>query len=168
MKIDLGKIAKEKGKQIAIWLFSMISLALVAKWDAVISTFDKGVQIEAQSEFNSQFIVAIHTDSVAQELLENEEFMMLFLESPVVKQHISDIGVELHDEIVKQIVEDDDTKVKKEDFISASINMHPDSLLAFQVRFWKKVKKNQLASKKDVKNIIKKEVRPEARTVPKF
>ena len=137
----------------------MATLVVVAKWDAVVSTFDKGAEIEKMEIIKSDMKAALQDTSVLNAAFSNPNFVATFFNNPTVNKKIEELGVELHANVVNKIISKDSTKISSRDYFSAKINMHPDSVLAFQANFWRKVKDGQVATKKELEEYVDKEMR---------
>lgn len=125
-----------KGKIVGA-IIGVIIVFLVAQWDAVVDTFDKGAQVEKQVDFNTMLIEASKDKEVVKAFLESESFVNVFFSSPLVQKNITEIGNELHAEIINQRISKDSTKVSMRDYNAAGLNMHPDSVLPFQLSIFK-------------------------------
>jgi hypothetical protein len=153
MNIDLGKLLKEKGKTVVVYLLSMLSLGIVAKWDSVVALYDKGAEIERLQGVKDDLKIALQDTAVLNAAFSNPEFVSIFFNNPTVNQKIEELGVELHKNVVTKIINKDSSKVSSRDYLAAAINMHPDSVLPFMGSFFRQVRKGEIATKKDVKSI---------------
>ena len=115
MIIDVKKILKEKGKAILLYVISMISLALMAKWEWVVDTFDEGKNLQEERAFNGNIIKAFENDSVKTKavdfLMSDPKFAEKIINHPVIQGHIDVIGQEMHDKIVENVTKNDSNKV---------------------------------------------------------
>lgn len=148
-----------KGKIIGA-VTGLIILFLVAKWEAVVYTFDKGKSIEKQIQFESNLIDAMKNDSVVLTFLENEQFVKLFFQSTTVKNHIDQVGVELHDKIVLDVTKNDTNKVSMRSFVGMNAEVRDEQVLPILAEIVKSWNEKEIAKKKDVNTIIKKSVKP--------
>ena len=104
----------------------------------------------------------------------NEEFATRFLNHPIVTKYVEDIGVELHDKIRDQIVEDvtksDSNKVSMRSFVGKEADIRDEQVLPLLAEIIKAYKEQELAKKKDIKRMINQEVKPSSlkRPVPVF
>ena len=139
MVIDLKKIwANHKG-----WVFTILLSVLSSVFYFTKDVITDYLERQEQISFNENLIQAAETDSVAQAFLENESFVRMFFSSPKVQEHIEELGIELHQSVVDQIISKDTTKISTRDYNAAGLNMHPDSVLPFQLsvlKFFKKLK----------------------------
>lgn len=142
----------------------LLVLFLVNQWDAVVETFSAGENVQRQEEFNGDLIKAFNTDSVVDALMANEEFAKKILNHPVITKYVEEVGVELHDRIRDQIVEDvtrsDTNKISMRSFIGKEADIRDEQVLPLLADIIKAWKEKELAKKKDVKNIIKQEIKP--------
>jgi len=152
-----------KGKIIGA-ICGMIVVFLVAKWDAVVETFNAGENIQKEQEFNTDLIKAFNTDSVTDALMSNEEFAKKILNHPVISKYVEKVGVELHNRIRNQIVEDviknDTNKISMRSFVGKEADIRDEQVLPLLAEIIKAYKEKEFAKKKDVKNIIKQEIKP--------
>jgi hypothetical protein len=138
----------------------LIILFLVAKWEAVVSTFDKGKGIEKQIQFEDNLVKAFKNDSVVLGFLENEKFVKLFFESPTVKKNIEQIGINLRSEIINDVTKNDSNKVSMRSFVGMEAEIRDEQVLPIISEIVKAWNEEKIANKKDIQTIIKKSVKP--------
>jgi hypothetical protein len=144
-----------KGKIIGA-VTGLIVVFLVAKSELIISTFDKGKEIEAQIEFESKLKVALKKDSVVSSLMENEKFVKLLFESPTVKKHIEQIGEELHNKIVIDVTRSDSNKVSMRSFVGMGAGVRDEEVLPILTEIVKAWDEGGILTEKDIKEIVRK------------
>jgi len=166
MKInfDLGAWFSSKAKSVITYILSMATLVVVAKWDAVVSTFDKGAEIEKMEIIKSDMKAALQDTSVLNAAFSNPNFVATFFNNPTVNKKIEELGVELHNRIRDQIVEDviknDTNKISMRSFVGKEADIRDEQVLPLLAEIIKAYKEKEFAKKKDVKNIIKQEIKP--------
>jgi len=138
----------------------LVIVFLIAKFDYVVSIFDKGKSIEKQAEFESNLIDAFKSDSVFSSLMNNEKFVQLWFESKTVKSHINKIGEELHDKIVIDVTKSDSNKVSMRSFVGMNAEVRDEQVLPILSEMVKAWNEKEIAKKKDVNTIIKRSVKP--------
>lgn len=136
-------------------LIGLITVFVVSKWEAIMTTFSTGAETERIEEFKADMKVALKDTAVLNSVFEDPVFVATFFAHPTVDKKVKELGIELHKKVVHQIIQKDSTKVSTRDYISAEINMHPDSVLPFQAKFWRMVREGKMATKTDVKEIAK-------------
>jgi hypothetical protein len=141
-------------------VIGLVVVFLIAKFDYVVSIFDKGREIEKEIEFNSNLIQAFKYDSVVSSLLSNKKFVKLWFESPTVKSHINIIGEELHDKIVVDVTKGDSNKVSMRSFVGMNAEVRDEQVLPILSEIVKSWNEKEIAKKKDVNTIIKRSVKP--------
>ena len=141
-------------------VIGLVVVFLIAKFDYVVSIFDKGKEIENQVQFESDLIRAMENDSVVLSFLENEKFIKLFFESETVKNHIEQVGVELHNKIVIDVTKTDSNKVSMRSFVGMNAEVRDEQVLPILSEIVKSWNEKEIAKKKDVNTIIKRSVKP--------
>ncbi|MCK4967564.1 MAG: hypothetical protein KAS12_00790 [Candidatus Aenigmarchaeota archaeon] len=141
-------------------VIGLMVVFLIAKFDYVVSIFDTGKAIEKQTQFESNLKVALRKDSIVSSLMENKEFVKLLFESETVKKHINKIGEELHDKIVVDVTKSDSNKVSMRSFVGMGAGIRDEQVLPIIAEIVKAWNEKEVAKKKDVKTIIKNNVKP--------
>ena len=137
----------------------LVIVFLIAKWDYVVATFDKGEAVEQQEIFESNLEEALGKPQIIKMLMENEEFVKLLFESPIVQKHIDEVGVELHDKIVLDVTKNDTNKVSMRSFVGMRAGVRDEQVLPILTEIVKAWNEGQVLTEKDVKDIVR-----EART----
>jgi len=140
-------------------VIGLMVVFLIAKFDYVVSIFDTGKAIENQMEFESNLKIALKKDSVVFSLMQNKEFVKLLFESETVKNHINKIGEELHDKIVVDVTKNDSNKVSMRSFVGMGAGIRDEQVLPIIAEIVKSWNEKEVAKKKDVEIIIKKNVK---------
>jgi len=144
-----------KGKIIGA-LTGLIVLFLVAKWDAILATFDKGQAIENQISFNSNLKTAFNNDSVVSALMANEKFVQILFQSPTVQKHIEEIGEEIHNKIVVDVTKNDSNKVSMRAFVGMGAGVRDEEVLPILTEIVKAWDEGKIITEKDIEGIVKK------------
>jgi hypothetical protein len=137
-------------------VIGLIVLFLVAKWEAIISTFDKGKEIEKQIDFESSLTEALKKDTVVSSLMKNKKFVELLFDSPVVKKHIEKIGDKLHDKIVVDVTKNDTNKVSMRSFVGMGAGIRDEQVLPIITEIVKAWNEGAVLTDKDIDAIVRK------------
>lgn len=147
-----------KGKIIGA-VAGLVVVFLIAKWDYVVARFDKGEEIAKQEVFEANLDKALKKPEIIKLLMENQEFVKLLFESPIVQKHIDEVGVELHDKIVLDVTKNDTNKVSMRSFVGMGAGVRDEQVLPILTEIVKAWNEGQVLTEKDVKDIVR-----EART----
>ena len=150
--LDIIKAVWKKAK---VWVISFLITSLSTAY-----YFSKDVIADYRhrqhiAEFKSNMKESIKDTAVINGLLNNRDFVAIFFNNPSINKKIEELGIELHKKVVTNIINKDSSKVSTRDYISAGINMHPDSVLPFQLEVFKFFKRLEdrgvrLATDKDL------------------
>jgi len=166
--LDIKKLWGNHKGWILASVLGLLSSSYYFGKDVVTDYLDR----KEQAEFNGNLIEASTNDSVVLAFLNNPVFIKLFFESPMVQEQIThlgtDISKEIHNNIVSDIIKKDTNKVSSRAYVAKELEIRDEAYLPLLVKALRAVKDKENASKADVKGIIKREVKPEARRVPVF
>ncbi len=147
-------------------VIGLIVVFLIAKWDYVVSTFDKGKEVENQITFEENLKKAFKNDSIVLALMENEKFVKIIFESHTVKRRIDEmtqkLEKEIHDKIVEDVTKSDSNKVSMRSFVGVGAGVRDEQVLPIITEIVKNYNDNKIAKKSDIKRAIKSSVKSAA------
>jgi hypothetical protein len=141
-------------------LIGLIVVFLIAKFDYVVSIFDKGKEIENQVLFENSLIKSFENDSVIIGLLRNKKFVEIWFNSPEVKTQVNFIAEDLRNKIVLDVTKTDSNKVSMRSFVGMNAEVRDEQVLPILSEMVKAWNEKEIAKKKDVNTIIKRSVKP--------
>jgi len=141
-------------------LIGLIVVFLIAKFDYVVSIFDKGKEIENQVLFENSLIKSFENDSVIIGLLKNKKFVEIWFNSPEVKTQVNFIAEDLRNKIVLDVTKTDSNKVSMRSFVGMNAEVRDEQVLPILSEMVKAWNEKEIAKKKDVNTIIKRSVKP--------
>lgn len=136
--LDIIKAIWKKAK---VWVIGFLITSLSTAYYFTKDVIDDYRHREHIAELKSDMKEVLQDTAVINSLFNNPDFVAVFFNNPNVNKKIEELGVELHKKVVINIIEKDSNKVSSRDYISAGINMHPDSVLPFQLKVFKFFKK---------------------------
>ena len=147
-------------------IIGLIVVFLIAKWDYIVSTFDKGKEVENQITFEENLKEALQKDSIVLALMENEKFVKILFESHTVRSHIDkmtqELEKEIHDKIVEDVTKNDTNKVSMRAFVGMGAGVRDEQVLPIITQIVKDYNDEKIAKKADITKAIKRSVKGSA------
>ena len=155
-----------KGKLIGA-ICGLIILFLVTEQESIKATFNNGVAIEKQIEFDINLKQALKSDSIASIIMENENFVKLLFTSPIVKQHTDNLGKQLRKQIIADVMQKDTNKVSSRSYVAIELGIRDEAYLPLLTSVLGAFDRGELLTKEDADTYIKAEFK-RLRRVAKF
>jgi hypothetical protein len=150
----------------------LIGVILVFSADKIWGYIQKGAEVDFNTAIQEQVVIGLKNPNTIKELVENEAFVDLFFNSKMVRGKINELSDKLNNEIRNEIIEDvskqDTNKISTRAEISKRLDIREENYFPLLEKALRAVKDEKNVSKNGVKEIIRREVKPEARKVPVF
>jgi hypothetical protein len=168
LTVDIKELWKKHKGWVVLSIFGFLSSAYYFSVD-VIKDYNHRVHIE---EFKADMAEALKDTAIVNGFFNNPAFLATFFNNPNVIKKIDVMGdnieKEIHDNIVDAIKKSDTNKVSSRSYVAKELEIRDEAYLPLLVKALKAVKEEENVTKKEVKGIIRREVKPEARRVPVF
>ena len=139
----------------------LIGVVLLFVSDKAWEYLHKGVEADINTKIQAQVVIGLKNPETIRELTENKAFVNLFFESETVKGKIDEladeIAIDIRNAIIDDVSKSDSLKVSTRAEMSKRLDIREDNYFPLLEKALRAVLKEENASKKDVKKIIRKE-----------